>query len=441
MIDGKAALGVLLLLASCAAPERPSGDVRQTGEVLLSADGELLEERWHSVRLNGSKLGHVQEVRRRVGERIRTESLSQVWNQAEAPRPAFVDHFQFEETLDGRPARFKVRSRSPLGNVDVEARMLGDRIEFSDGSTQPLDSELLFPVALEARFRRGGDVSYRTIDVTGKLARISARAGVEEGGVVRYSVTSDQFPGLVATEWRDRQGRFVKSDAKIGLRIEQERCAREAALWLETRYSVFRGKLGDARKVRRALYRVTVKEGAIDPAAFAFDGQTVEKVEGRQVTLRVDPYRPDAPSTERGAPIAEDPAVAAAAKEAVGEEKNAWKAAQAIERWVHQKIRYAPAVLFSAKEVLERGEGDCGEMALLAAAMARAAGIEARVSSGLAASGPIFGEHAWTEVRVGRWAGIDATMGGPFFDATHIQTDDSVHIKNLEIEVLEADAP
>ena len=421
------AASVLLLLAACGSPARPAGGFLQPGAPLLSAEGELLEERWYAVRLEGSKLGHVHETRRRVDGLLRTESLSQVWIQAWAPAPTFVDYALFEETPEGTPVRFKIRTRSPAGDVDRDVR-----VEPSEGP------DLLFPAALERRMRirtPGAEVSYRVISSgTGLPMRLTARAEADEGELMRFTLASEPFPAGRFSEWRDRDGRLVKSDTDIGLKISQQLSSREEAIWLEGRYLAYRGRLGEPRNVRRAVYRITLKQGVFDPAGFTFDGQTVE---GR--TIRVEPFRPDAPSDERGAPEEEDPSVVAAAREAVGDERNAWKAAQAIERWVHRKLRKTSAVLPTAKEILERGEGDCTEHAELAAAMARAAGIQARTVTGLTAVGPIFGEHAWTEVWIGRWVGIDAAMGGPFFDATHLRTGPDVNIRDLEIEVVEAD--
>ncbi len=81
---------------------------------------------------------------------------------------------------------------------------------------------------------------------------------------------------------------------------------------------------------------------------------------------------------------------------------------------------------YSALDALKRGAGDCTEDAVLLAALARAAGIPARVANGLVYSRARFhGTHnafmphswviAWAD---GRWQSFHMTMGS--FDATHI---------------------
>lgn len=81
---------------------------------------------------------------------------------------------------------------------------------------------------------------------------------------------------------------------------------------------------------------------------------------------------------------------------------------------------------FSALDALDRGAGDCTESAVLLAALARAAGIPARVANGLVYSrelyhgvGNVFMPHSWVIAFVdGEWRSFDAALGD--FDASHI---------------------
>jgi hypothetical protein len=80
----------------------------------------------------------------------------------------------------------------------------------------------------------------------------------------------------------------------------------------------------------------------------------------------------------------------------------------------------------SAVETLERGSGDCAGVAVLLAALGRAAGIPTKVVDGLIYSreqyhgaSNIFMPHSWVLAYVdGRWRSFDAAVGG--FDNTHI---------------------
>jgi hypothetical protein len=116
-------------------------------------------------------------------------------------------------------------------------------------------------------------------------------------------------------------------------------------------------------------------------------------------------------------------------KRAVAGAKDASEAVKQIESFVagyitekDLSVGYASAV-----EVAASQQGDCSEHAVLTAALCRAAGIPARVATGVAYSEGflgkehIFGAHAWTEAYVGdKWVGLDATRSPQGFGPGHI---------------------
>jgi hypothetical protein len=113
----------------------------------------------------------------------------------------------------------------------------------------------------------------------------------------------------------------------------------------------------------------------------------------------------------------DDPSVVKEAKRIVGSETNAMIAAQKIVNAVFESIDKQAGVRGSATalEVLQNGAGDCTEHAVLVVALMRAAGIPARTVDGivLAADGGgngVAGYHAWAEIWLGQWIGVDATV-------------------------------
>ena len=96
---------------------------------------------------------------------------------------------------------------------------------------------------------------------------------------------------------------------------------------------------------------------------------------------------------------------------------------EAIVDWVHQKVRYeiTPTSL-DAVAVLERGEGDCTEYALLTVTLLRAAGIPAHLQEGMAASGEEMVAHAWVAWHDGtRWREVDPTAGTSWVGSGHLE--------------------
>jgi transglutaminase-like putative cysteine protease len=118
-----------------------------------------------------------------------------------------------------------------------------------------------------------------------------------------------------------------------------------------------------------------------------------------------------------------------------------------LNRWVHDSI--SARVTFgipSALDVLEKRVGDCNEHTQLYVAMARAIGLPARVAAGLAYVDGKFYYHAWPEVFLGDWVGVDPTFGQFPADAAHLrftigglerQTSLLRLMGNLEIDVLD----
>lgn len=96
--------------------------------------------------------------------------------------------------------------------------------------------------------------------------------------------------------------------------------------------------------------------------------------------------------------------------------------AELINRWVHDSIAKEITVTIpNALQVLTERRGDCNEHTQLYVALARAAGIPARVATGLAYVNGKFYYHAWPEVWLRDWVAVDPTFGQFPADAAHLR--------------------
>jgi hypothetical protein len=96
--------------------------------------------------------------------------------------------------------------------------------------------------------------------------------------------------------------------------------------------------------------------------------------------------------------------------------------AERINRWVHDSLKKEVTIgIPSALHVLHTRRGDCNEHAQLYVALARAAGVPARVASGLAYVDGKFYYHAWPEVLLRGWVAVDPTFGQFPADAAHLR--------------------
>lgn len=117
----------------------------------------------------------------------------------------------------------------------------------------------------------------------------------------------------------------------------------------------------------------------------------------------------------------QDPALQSKAKEIIGPEVTALGAILKLTQWVHAHVRPFPTVtLPSAKEVLVSQRGDCNEYTALFTALARSLGIPTKMIAGLVYRDGRFFYHAWAEVYLGKWVGVDPTFNEVPTFVTHI---------------------
>ena len=119
------------------------------------------------------------------------------------------------------------------------------------------------------------------------------------------------------------------------------------------------------------------------------------------------------------------PAIRELAKKIVGDEKDAYLAAQKVNAWVATQLeKDYGASADRATDVLSQRRGDCTEHSLLSVALLRAAGIPARRVDGVIYmvnqdGVPALYWHEWVEAFVGEWTQMDPTFNQVVADATH----------------------
>ena len=124
----------------------------------------------------------------------------------------------------------------------------------------------------------------------------------------------------------------------------------------------------------------------------------------------------------------DNPAIQSLAREIVGGETNSMKAAEKVVAAVFHGIAKEAGARGSATatEVLRNASGDCTEHAVLVVALMRAAGIPARVVDGIVLAANedgsgVAGYHAWAEIWLGQWVGVDGTVGETGTSARYLE--------------------
>lgn len=191
--------------------------------------------------------------------------------------------------------------------------------------------------------------------------------------------------------------------------------------------------LGDPRALSSLKLAVEVPAGT--PAPPSGSAQRCDEKGGAiECELRVG-RSSDALAPERAAIAAhaylkaslavpsEDAEIRALAAQIAGGQAGTSAQVAAIVAWIQANIRREPADVFSALDVLKSQRAECQGHAYLYAAIARALGIPTRVANGLVYAPELqgFAYHTWNESLLdGGWIGVDATLGQPRADATHL---------------------
>lgn len=241
------------------------------------------------------------------------------------------------------------------------------------------------------------------------------------------------FSGAVETAWIDDDGSVLKEEGPLGITLRKD--TRENALETETSSGSEDLTLAASIPAGRtltdpgALTRLDLKvEGA--PSALLLDGGR-QSFSGGILRIVREPL-PDPPSISPGTETgfltptpfiqSDHPEIVAAAKAAVASADRPLSKAKNLVRWVHDNLEKRPVLSVpNALDTLRERAGDCNEHAVLLAALARAAGIPARVEAGLVYMNGRFYYHAWDSLYLGEWITADALMNQLPADVTHIR--------------------
>jgi hypothetical protein len=255
---------------------------------------------------------------------------------------------------------------------------------------------------------------------------------------------STEFLGLRTTSWITDVGEIVREESPWGLMIVKETPQRATALAapgsihndLARAVAIVprvRTRIDDPTSVKKLRLRVrgmpeALRGPDLQGAGQRFEGDVVEIIADEAAN---DVRRDD--SVEQALlpePLIEsdDPDIRLEAERALEGVLPPRLKAERLVRHVHALLEKKPTIsLPSAREVLRTRVGDCNEHAALYVALARAAGLPARLAVGLVHLLGAFYYHAWAEVFIdeapgrGRWIAVDPTFNQFPADATHLR--------------------
>ncbi len=461
------------LLGICACSQSPAIE----NEVTSSEKTEVEDEEiWQVIYVNQQRIGYAYtqiRVEDRAGKKIvhnqsdsflKFKRFGQVLN--------LERHLQTTETDSGELRSYVFQMKNPpADSTDSQGVVEGNQLKIETKiANQPSRSQLKWdsafhsPSYLERVFKTnslkpGEEKTFSMLlpeynKVTKVILNALDYEEVELRGGVRQKclhVTMKQslLPGMVVDLYVTEQGQIPKTTADfLGASMLTYTVSKEEALEeisgeeldLAVQTLIKVSPIPRAHETSQVVYKITLPDS--DPATFLSQGesQKVKRLDDHSVELTV--VKVPAASVVSDQKVAaeyvvpsqflqsDDPRIVKYAAEAVKGEKNPWKQATLMERYVYQKLRKKnfSTALASASEVAKNLEGDCTEHAVLLAAMLRAQKIPSRVVVGLVyiQSRSSFGGHMWTEVFLdNRWIPLDGTLGKGGIGAGHIKLADS----------------
>lgn len=450
-------LGLLVLAALTAVP--------------VAAQDEP-EEQWFALFLAGKKSGHVHSTRAvEEGVVTNTETMA-IGIERFGTKIEITATVATRETEDGKPLGFtyeqklsgvlnrKVGRIGDDGRLHLEVESMGRKtstvMDWPEGAVLTEGGAL---VVQEMKMEKGETAKFMQFDpetltaleatlTVGRLEAVDLLGRVVELRRMEVALNYSGF-AVRTVSWLDEDREALLTElSMLGMALRLVACPREVALspnepsdFFDNTVVVIDPALTDEQKAGPLTWQLAPGAGADALDLPVTDEQSVAPREGggADVTVRTPampegvamPYEGDDEAALEALKSSQwiqsdAEAVKELAERAVGEATDAADAARRIEAFVRDYIRKKDLSVgyASALEVVKTRQGDCTEHALLCAALGRAAGIPARIATGMGyvegrnGKGLMVG-HAWTQVYLdGKWYSIDAALDG--FDAAHI---------------------
>ena len=415
---------------------------------------------WHGVYYRGEKIGFTvsQTVQTSDGFRLEEDGRLQM-SLLGATAPVTI-RTTADVDNDFQLRSFEFSLDPGTGPIEVRGRLTGTRLALAisaAGKTRTEVRDLPEPPALSLNLSRrlanGGLVTgsrHRwTIFDAATLHNAPIVVDVGRRELVRGSGTAPipafrvetEFSGLRTTSWVTDTGEVIREESPLGLLTVREspENARTMAVPSQVQADLLaaaaivpagRERIDDARDVLRLRVRLAGADLSrldLDGGSQTAAGDVLDLRDPR--SLRATSADPDARRYLMAEPLIEsdDPDIRSEADNAVRGAATSRERAERLTRYVNGLLEKKPTVSIpSAREVLRTRVGDCNEHTALYVAMARAAGIPARVSVGLVFVRGAFYYHAWPEVYLdengrGLWLPVDPTLNEFPADTTHVR--------------------
>lgn len=419
---------------------------------------------WFTVLLNGRKVGHAHFSRSINHRRVTTRQTMQMHLDRAGKTLTVITNETNVETVDGKPLRFRASTelsdmrtviegqRRADGRFDITRTVAGK----SRRSTVEIPQTVLLAegrrLAAQQAGRKPGTqyrysawstASAQALPTDNKVVgieHVTLPFGVQDLLRIEQS-TQAGTSTLHSTLWVDPRYRVRRMQTSmLGMDLELLACSKTCAMAPDQGVDILQQAmvsmpraLSKSQRKSPIRYRFASTNGSTLHFAQT-DAQTVTQPQSGTLLVEVDtaatarenpPDKRDRQATQWLQ--ADNPELQELARRATAGKTDPAAKMQALEAFVSDYIssKNLDVGYASALEVMRQRRGDCTEHAVFLAALARSAGIPARVVTGLvymphfAGRDNVLVPHAWVQAWLGEhWQGYDAALRG--FDHGHI---------------------
>ena len=454
-------LAALALIALCGSSTWAKEPVPKTRVTM--ADAKSIAKRSIRLEMSGQPIGGMSMLRGRMadgGTLLQMEMLIKVRRGRGPDADLFVKKSYSLEYYDpAHRMRWTQKREEEAGVITTTDAEYGEtHVEFvleGPGSRVEKRLELAkehntdFRVFMEQlkRFKRGETARgvYKTLDVESRTysdctLTITGKTTIEHAGEKHEGYVIEQVsPSLKATMVVDEG--YLPMHVKLmgvieGVWVDESPFEFSSDGWELSSYVPVEGVAPMAPHLESLEMTVTFA-GELPDDKPAFQENRYQKVRrnGKAYHLTLASTRPPPDSPAISLPMtvedkevtrfltptplsqSDHPDIIARARKIAGKATDARIVTTRIVNWVSRTLEKRSAVRGNATalETLKSGVGDCSEHAALTVALCRAVGLPARNMSGLTYlvgrdGRPLAGYHAWAEVWLGQWVGVDATI-------------------------------
>ncbi len=423
----------------------------------FAAGPEVIYEQAYLIKSKGIKTGFVYEVRKKINQKIITEQHIEQRYKRQGDNVEIIQDQMFIENESGRPLEFSFISKNAGEDVVIkgefdwlEEKIIIKSVVNGIKNTKILDinDKIIFPNAIDNLYKNTEDKIFRyyTLEpgISTKILKIKAKQ-VEDGEIKKYELDVNIFPNNEITEWRDVNGRIVKTVSSI-MDIEQVAVDKKEIVGIKNTFNIFPESLIKVEKiinnpdiVEKVIYKITAKTLMSESIFPESSTQKIIQVKDNTLYLKVEaedhedykyPYPFESAGFEeylKSGPFINynNEKIKKIVEELKTGEADAVKLAQKAQKWVYTNINDKTLSVDFADSVqtLESKQGDCTEHSILLSALLRGAGIPAKPVVGLVYTREperAFVYHMWVKAYVGKWINLDPSMPYDTFTPLHL---------------------